>query len=82
MKQRSPKRFDRLPERLAGDPDFVKWRIENHEDRLTALEQARPLRHPTTVQTPIGELPLVVVVFGMLLLLYMRPDLAYRLFHL
>jgi hypothetical protein len=78
MSRQSPKRFERLPDRIAADPEFMRWLLSDHEDRIQALESTPPLQI-ADVQTPIGRLPLPVVILLVSLLIYMRPDLAYRL---
>ena len=67
-----------LPERLRIDPHLTSWRLDNLETRIEAIE-SQPLTDPQMVDTPVGKLPLKLVMIGLLALLIARPDLVSKL---
>jgi hypothetical protein len=67
--KKSQRRFDGLP---LDDPRVITWVIEDHENRLTDLENQEP--EPTgQIQTPLGKMPWWLVAGGIGLLALFFP---------
>lgn len=69
-----------LPPHLRQDPSVMTARLDthrrtldDHEQRLSRIEQAPA---PMQVDTPIGKLPLPLVIAALMALIAMRPDLV------
>ena len=62
--------LDTLPETIRHTPAFLEWRIQACEARLAAVEQGPS----ETIKTPIGPLPVKLVVLVVLVWGAMYPE--------
>lgn len=67
-----------LSAHLRHDPEILALRIDHLEGRVTTLEHAPP-PEPQMVATPVGPMPLKLVIIGLLLIAIFRPDLLSKL---
>ena len=67
-----------LSARLRHDPEILALRLDHLEGRVSTLEQT-PHQEPNMVETPVGPMPLKLVIIGLLLLAIFRPDLLSKL---
>lgn len=73
--ERSRRRYESLP---LDNPQTVAWVLEDHEARLSDLENQEP---PGQIETPLGKLPWQAVMLGAGLLAWLRPDLFSAVLH-
>jgi hypothetical protein len=73
-----------LPPSLRRDPNIMtarldehRRRLDDHESRLSTIEAGQG--QPGQVDTPLGKLPVPVVLALVLLLAIWRPDLVHKL---
>jgi hypothetical protein len=74
--------FPALPDHVDRlDPRTLAWRLDRIEKRLSEIEDKSSFTQiaHTELQTPLGKLPLPLVLFGLLFLAYLNPEKAWRL---
>jgi hypothetical protein len=69
-----------LPARLQHDPEIIALRLDHLEGRVSNLEKDW-VPHPEVqmVETPVGPMPIKLVIIGLLILAIFRPDLLSKL---
>lgn len=81
--------FHRLPDHIRKHPDVsdvrhqhTEDRLEDHENRLTHLERGFHLSNMLgkPVKTPLGDLPLPLVIAASGFIAWKYPDMVLKLF--
>lgn len=69
-----------LSAHLRHDPEILALRLDHLEGRVESLEKDW-VPHPEVqmVETPVGPMPIKLVVIGLLLIAIFRPDLLSKL---
>ena len=68
-----------LPQSLRDSPPVITARLDSHRRRLDDHENRLHQLEHHMIQTPVGALPLHVVLIVLLALVAWRPDLAAKL---
>jgi len=66
-----------LSARLRHDPEILALRIDHLEGRVTSLE-TKPEPEAQTVSTPMGKIPVPIVILIVLWLIIYKPDAALK----
>lgn len=69
-----------LSARLRHDPEILALRLDHLEGRVTVVEVTlRETKPEQQIDTPVGPMPLKLVIIALLLVAVFRPDLLSKL---